>query len=124
LKRIDLAGLYGLAWEKHDETLLRTIFHPQAEYFEKPFARSLKGIEEIVKYWRRNSAQQRNVKFTVLRRIDLKMATIVEWHCEFDRVDLGKHLVLQGVFWADVENDRIKRFVEYFARQDSQIADD
>jgi len=109
--------MYKKAWENHDENLLKLIFHPNALYYEKPFHDPLRGIEEILEYWRYNAKVQRNVKFNVLREIQNKNQIIAEWLCEFDRIDSRKHLVLQGVLWADLKKSKIECLTEYFLQK-------
>lgn len=118
---MDIVYLYKKAWEKHDENIIRSIFHPDAEYYEKPFKKPLKGIEEIIKYWKFNSKTQQNVKFTILREICCSNQIIAEWQCDFDRIDLGKHLTLQGIFLADLKDEKINRFTEYFLKKEQHI---
>jgi len=116
---VNIVGLYKKSWENHDENLLRFIFHPEAVYYEKPFVKKpFQGIEEIIEYWKNNSEVQRNVKFTILREIHCNNEIIAEWRCEFDRIDLGKHLVTQGVFWANLKDNKINHFVEYFLQKE------
>lgn len=114
----DILSLYKKSWEEHNENLLRLIFHPDAEYYDKPFKRPLQGIEEIVQYWRRNREVQRNTRFAVLREVRGDNQVIAEWRCEFDRIDLGEHVVVQGVLWASLKDNKISRLVEYFMKQE------
>lgn len=114
----DILSLYKKSWEEHDENILRLIFHPDAEYCEKPFERPIQGIEEIVQYWRQNREVQQNTRFAVLREVWGDNYVIAEWRCEFDRIDLGKHVVLQGILWASLKDNKISRFVEYFMKQE------
>lgn len=65
----DILSLYKKSWEEHDESILRLIFHPDAEYCEKPFERPIQCIEGIVQYWQQNREVQRSTRFVVLREV-------------------------------------------------------
>lgn len=61
---------YFESWKHYDNALLERIFHKNATYKIKPKNRSLKGHDQLLKYWTRNKNRQRNIrlKWDILNR--------------------------------------------------------
>jgi hypothetical protein len=52
---------YFIAWKHYDTVLLRSIFSQTAKYIIRG-KKTYFGIEEIIKYWERNSRRQKNIQ--------------------------------------------------------------
>ncbi len=114
--RHGVVGTYKRAWERHDLSLLRRLFSPNAKYDEKPERPPFRGIREICDYWAENRSKQRGVDFrprfasTSHNRVDLV------WECSFFRRDLDRHLWLSGAMAATLQDGKIQEFTETFVK--------
>ena len=62
-KTDDVVKSYFRAWEEQNIKALATVFCPDATYAILPRSRTLRGLNEIQKYWARNARRQAD--FTV-----------------------------------------------------------
>lgn len=52
---------YFIAWKNYDIDLLKSIFTQSAKYIIRR-KKVYNGIEEIIKYWKRNKERQKNIE--------------------------------------------------------------
>jgi len=108
--------LYRHAWERNDTTAIQRLFGPRSTYEISP-DRVLNGQEEILHYWKRNSATQRDVRFVVDRWATHGPLVLADWSASFRRVDLDRNVHLKGSMSIRMSGDRIDRFVEYYSKR-------
>lgn len=113
---------YFEAWEKKSPELLDQVFSKEAEYEEKPFEVTYKGLREIKSYWREKVVPQDEIVISILRVHYVGNTALVKWHAGFQ---LGKEKFkeIKGIieFTYDTSCRRIVRLEEYF-RTHSSIA--
>ena len=111
-----IVAKYKQAWEKHDISLLKTLFAKDAIYIEKSDSEPFKGIGNICNYWNYNSCKQDHVKFHPTRIHYSHGTLITDWQCKLFRKDLRKWMYLNGKFHAKIKGKRIIRFSEKFEK--------
>lgn len=105
--------IYKKAWETHNIVLLYDIFCEDAIYQEKP-NNILYGIKEIENYWNELTKTQKNVLFDVKDIQKCNDMLIVEWHSQFDRIDLKELWKLEGMMSLYLKDNKIAVLKEYF----------
>jgi hypothetical protein len=110
-----LIRLYFQAWIRQSPSLLTKIFTENAEYDEKPFQSSYKGINQIINYWKEFVLPQKNIKITIYNISYTGSSAFVTWQAEFSLPD-GKFKQVRGViiFFYDAIANKISRLEEYF----------
>jgi SnoaL-like domain len=89
---------YGQAWESRDAELAAALFSDEASYQETPYDAPLAGRGAIGDYWRRVTADQRDVNFRA-RPIAVSSQTgIAQWSARFRLESVGAIVELNGVF--------------------------
>jgi hypothetical protein len=106
---LQVAGLeawlarYGQAWESRDAELAAALFSDEASYQETPYDAPMAGRGAIDDYWRRVTADQRDVGFRA-RPIAVSGRTgIAEWGATFRTASTGATIELNGVFVLDFD---------------------
>jgi ketosteroid isomerase-like protein len=57
--------VYGCAWEQGDVEAVRSLFAPDAAYYEIPFDPPMVGLDAITAYWQEGAASaQKDVRFS------------------------------------------------------------
>lgn len=114
-KALEILEVYKNAWINQDPKLILSIFHEDGEYGEYLLKGAFKGHDEIKKYWiEKVVEEQSNIEFKLLNLFTDNDTIIAEWDVTFYSSIENKriHLVQIGVF--ETENDKIKRFREYW----------
>jgi ketosteroid isomerase-like protein len=89
---------YGAAWEARDAAIAGPLFTADASYQEMPFDAPMEGRAAIEEYWRRVTADQRDIRFES-RVIAVSGNTgIAHWKATFRVESTGAILTLDGVF--------------------------
>lgn len=113
---------YVRAWNQHDFAALDTILAPDAIH-EDP-ARNFrgKGPKEEAEFLRKTVSAEPNFKWTMTNSAQDGKFVAVEWTwtSTYTGPDpagkpvTNKHLSGRGVSFAEVENGKIKRFIDYY----------
>jgi len=104
---------YKQAWEQHDISALKDIFHNDV-YYQEHCNSIVSGIDELIAYWDINSTKQKDVSFTPLKVIEGSNEIVILWNATFYETIKQKDVMLEGIMWLSVENGKVKRLVEYF----------
>jgi hypothetical protein len=110
---------YFDAWQRHDEALLREIFHDDATYYIRD-KRTLTGIEEIVAYWTRNRTRQQGLR--VLPYVDcgeLAPEGSCVFAAAFTDAEVGVPQLVYGILRLIMDGDKIIRLEEAYHRNDN-----
>ncbi len=91
-------GKYEAAWEARDATLVGKLFTSDAIYHETPFDDPKQGRAAIEEYWRKITADQRDVKFES-KVISVSGNTgVAHWSAKLRSESSGSTVELDGVF--------------------------
>jgi hypothetical protein len=89
---------YGAAWEKRDAAVAGTLFTPTARYGETPFDVPMQGRAAIEEYWRKVTADQRDIVFN-WKVIAVNGSTgVAHWSAKFRLEATGAIVELDGMF--------------------------
>lgn len=116
----DLVRKYFDAWVTHDAQVIREIFSEDATY-EILGSKTLRGIDEIEKYWVHNSRTQRNVKCGPISQKKIDGGVGVIWSADFERVDCGESRRLDGMLWLILKSGKISKLSEAYSQKISSI---
>ncbi len=72
---------YKLAWEQRDDTMFTSLFAPDAEYHNTPFAVQ-RGHAQLAEYWQRVKLQQ-DVRLTYEVLASTPDSGIAHWHVTY-----------------------------------------
>jgi ketosteroid isomerase-like protein len=89
---------YGAAWESRDAELAAALFSADATYRETPFDPPMTGRDGVRDYWRRVTADQRDVAFSSRAIAVNGRHGVAEWSARFRLESSGARLELDGVF--------------------------
>ncbi len=91
---------YKNAWEKRSPKKAAELFSADATYRETPFDEPMRGREAIVKYWLDVERSQENISFAFeILSVEANKG-IAHWQAEFDRIENGKTVKLDGILIA------------------------
>jgi limonene-1,2-epoxide hydrolase len=89
---------YGSAWMTLDPAAAGALFTADATYQDVPFDPAMRGRAAIEKYWRTETADQRDVHFES-QSIAVKGRTgVAHWSASFSLKSSGATVVLDGIF--------------------------
>jgi SAM-dependent methyltransferase len=111
---VNLLRLYFHAWKTQSVDELEKIFEPTAEYYEKPYERPFRGIEQIREYWKKNVLTQRNIRIQILRVAYTTENAFAEWEAAFEQANCRVKLRGTLILYITPENQRISTLHEYY----------
>lgn len=111
-------GRLNEAWEERDPAAAAALFSSNANYWDDPFGRPQRGINEIRAYWNDVSTSQRDVhtRYEVLSSCG--RTSLVHWTARFTRFPSMQKVRLDGI--AEIILDRHGQalsFREWWNRQ-------
>lgn len=89
---------YGAAWEARDAAAAGPLFTAEASYHEMPFDAPMQGRAAIEEYWRKVTADQRDVQFESKVIAVNGNTGVAHWSATFRVQSTGAILKLDGVF--------------------------
>lgn len=89
---------YGAAWEARDAEAAAALFTAKATYHEMPFDAPMVGLDGIRDYWRRVTADQRDIHFRARPIVVSGNTAVAEWGATFRVESSGATIDLDGVF--------------------------
>jgi hypothetical protein len=111
--------LYGKACEDSDPKVAAELFTQHAEYYETPFDDPMVGQAAIYRYWSESSQALKDVRFSYEILAVKGNLGIALWQGQFVSVKSGNHVVLDGVFLAEFdEQEKCSTFREWWHRQE------
>ncbi len=113
---------YKQAWESRDPHAAVALFTEDATYHEHPFDEPMNGSDEILAYWKANTAVQENVQFSFQIIATNGDTAVNHWHVTFDSIDesgsavnLGGSVEIDGIFKFRLNSDeRCPQFQEWW----------
>jgi SAM-dependent methyltransferase len=113
----DTVTRYFEVWRSRDPTRLSEVFRSDALYYDKADRAPMKGLDEIVKYWKREVEPQNSL---VTEIQDIKFdchSAVLLWRAQFERA--GESFRLRG--WMSLEFDHESALVsslrEWYIRE-------
>ncbi len=111
---VQVARNYFRAWESQDVELLEDVFEWDAEYHEKPYARPLRGLEEIKSYWREKVLIQRDIHLRIFQVAYAIDEVFIEWETTFNNPNECVYLMGTLIIHVNPNDHRASSLREYF----------
>ena len=112
---------YFTAWKEHDLELIRAIFHPNCIYSINN-TKTLRGITEILSYWRHNALRQKNIAYSYELLSSSTASCTIQWEASFDRVDTNDHRTLTGQMFITINKNKIVSLSEIYLQTRAPIS--
>jgi hypothetical protein len=111
--------MYGKACEDSDPKIAAELFTQNAEYYETPFDEPMIGQDAIYRYWSGASLALKDVQFSYEILAVKRNLGIALWQGKFVSVKSGNHVVLDGVFLVEFdEQEKCSILREWWHRQE------
>ncbi|MGM0934504.1 MAG: VOC family protein [Bacteroidota bacterium] len=89
---------YKTAWEQGKIEIIEALFSVNAQYYETPFEAPLKGIDNVLEYWKGAFDNQENITFGFDIIQTLHDKGFAKWNASFTRRNSGIKVSLNGIF--------------------------
>lgn len=104
---------YFDTWVSHDRMELARLFTRDAIY-DIIGKRTLRGLEEIDKYWQRIASYQSEVQWSVQASAQIGNQVIAQWHASFFHLNRDAICNLHGLMWLTINDHRIRALRECY----------
>ncbi len=107
---------YFTSWQNHDIVLLREIFMEDAKYKILSLKRSYKGIDQIIDYWKRNSARQKDICVSYKITINIGILLLVNFSVTFIDEEEDQCQLIKGNILLSFRGKRISCLREKYTK--------
>jgi len=111
-----LIDTFGQGWERGDLDLLMSVYAEDVIFVETPFSNSLKGREEVRRYWADTPYQQSEVTFTSGEIYSAGPWFSTEFRCRFRRRRTGEWVEARGAIFCETAGNLISEMRMYWHR--------
>jgi ketosteroid isomerase-like protein len=111
-----LIDTFGQGWERGNLELLMSVYTEDVVFVETPFSNSLKGAEEVRRYWADTPYQQSEVTFTSGEIYAAGPWFSTEFRCRFRRRRTGEWVDARGAIFCETAGNRISEMRMYWHR--------
>jgi ketosteroid isomerase-like protein len=114
-----LVDTFGQGWERGNLDLLMSVYTEDVVFLETPFSNSVKGIEEVRRYWADTPYHQSEVTFTSGEIYSAGPWFSTEFRCRFRRRRTGEWVEARGAIFCETAGNRISEMRMYWHRWNS-----